>query len=80
MHTKNVKKGESGIPAGDPPPLLAIEIGTGGIQQVLIYHDGDAIEEQTEAHLLLAKIMAQLVLLDDAVRTAVRKIAEPESN
>jgi len=69
MLTKDVKNGESGISA-EGNPLLSIEIGADGIQRVLIFHDdGDGIDEQTEAHLLLAKIMSQMMLLDDAVKT-----------
>ncbi len=69
MLTKNVKSGERVLEAGNP--LLSIEIGAEGIQRVLIFHaDGDGIDEQTEAHLLLAQIMAQLMLLDDAVKSA----------
>jgi hypothetical protein len=69
MLTKNVKNSESGIlEAGDP--LLAVEIGTEGIQRVLVFHaDGDEIDEQTAAHLLLAKVMAQLMFLDDALKS-----------
>ena len=69
MDTKIVKTGESGV-ASEPQPLLAVEIGLEGIQRVLIYHSGKgAIDEQTEAHLLLARVMAQLMLLDDALRS-----------
>jgi hypothetical protein len=70
MLTKDVKNGESGILA-EGTPLLSIEIGAEGIQRVLIFHaNGDGIDEQTEAHLLLARIMPQMTLLDDAVKTA----------
>jgi hypothetical protein len=69
MLTKDVKNGESGILA-EGNPLLSIEIGADGIQRVLIFHaNGDGIDEQTEAHLLLARIMSQMMLLDDAVKT-----------
>ena len=70
MITKDVKNGESEfLEAGNP--LLSIEIGAEGIQRVLIFHaNGDGIDEQTEAHLLLARIMPQMTLLDDAVKTA----------
>jgi hypothetical protein len=79
MLTKNVKNSESGIlEAGIP--LLSIEIGAEGIQRVLIFYaDGDGIDEQTEAHLLLARIMPQMTLLDDAVKTASQAEA-PESS
>jgi hypothetical protein len=67
MDTKVIKR-KSGIPESEP--LLSVDIGRGGIQQVLIYHHGEGIDEQTEAHLLLAAITSQLVLLDDAVKSA----------
>ncbi len=47
---------------------------------MLIFHaDGDGIDEQTEAHLLLARIMPQMTLLDDAVKTA-SQAEVPESS
>jgi hypothetical protein len=70
MLTKDVRNSESEILEA-VAPLLSVEIGRGGIERVLIFRaGGDGIDEQTEAHLLLAKIMSQLVLLDDAVKTA----------
>jgi hypothetical protein len=76
MLTKSVKNGESGIlEEGDP--LLSIEIGAEGIQRVLIFHaGGDVIDEQTAAHLMLAEIMPQLMLLDGAAKTARREVSE----
>ena len=79
MLTKDVKNSESEILEADDP-LLSIDIGRDGIQEVRIFHaDGDRIDEQTEAHLLLARIMSQMMLLDDAVKTA-SQAEVPESS
>ena len=51
----------------EPEALLSLEISERGIRRVCIYAD-DA-DEQSAAHLLLAKVAPQLMLLQAALKT-----------
>jgi hypothetical protein len=48
--------------------LISVEIGPSGILRVYIISEEDGADEQAEAHRLLATVMPQLCLLDDALR------------
>jgi len=48
--------------------LISVEIGRQGILRVYVISDADGVDEQADAHRLLAQVMFQLMLLDDALR------------
>jgi len=48
--------------------LISVEIGRQGILCVYVISDADGVDEQADAHRLLAQVMFQLMLLDDALR------------
>lgn len=49
--------------------LISVEIGRDGILRVYVISDADRVDEQADAHRLLAQVMPQLMLLDDALRS-----------
>jgi hypothetical protein len=59
--------------------LISIEIGASGILRVYIISEKDGADEQAEAHRLLATVMPQLCILDDALRSPARP-ATPYTN
>jgi len=71
MQTEDTKKIDREIPQqGDA--LLSIEVGRDGIQRVFIYCEADELDKPTESHRLLARVMPQLALLNEAIRQVER--------
>lgn len=50
--------------------LIPVDIGRQGVQRVYIISNADGVDEQTDAHRLLAQVMPQLMLLDDALKSS----------
>lgn len=61
MKTENIK-------AADAAAEISIEISSAGVRRVLITTDPGDADGQTQAHLLLARVTPQLLLLDEALR------------
>jgi hypothetical protein len=68
MEIKNAESGPFEVPdVGNA--LISVEIGRQGILRVYVISDADGVDEQADAHRLLAEVMPQLMLLDDALRS-----------
>jgi hypothetical protein len=68
MEIKNAESGTLEVPeVGNA--LISVEVGRQGILRVYIISDADDVDGQTDAHRLLARVMAQLMLLDDALKS-----------
>jgi len=68
MEIKNAESGSYAAPE-QGTTLISVEIGRQGILRVFIITDADGVDEQADAHRLLAAVMPQLMLLDDALRS-----------
>ena len=55
-----------------------VEVGPHGVSRVFIVAVEDDIDAPAAAHRLLARLMAQLSLLNDAAKAAGKEIVEPE--
>jgi hypothetical protein len=68
MAIKNAEPGSYDAPE-EGAALVSVEIGRQGILRVYVISDADGVDEQADAHRLLAQVMPQLMLLDDALRS-----------
>jgi hypothetical protein len=68
MEIKNAESGTFDAPE-EGTALISVEIGRQGIQRVYVISDANGVDEQADAHRLLAQVMPQLMLLDDALRS-----------
>jgi hypothetical protein len=68
MEIKNAESGTFDAPEVGTV-LISVEIGRQGIQRVYVISDANGVDEQADAHRLLAQVMPQLMLLDDALRS-----------
>jgi len=68
MEIKNAESGSYDAPE-EGTALVSVEIGRQGILRVFIITDADGVDEQADAHRLLAQVMPQLMLLDDALKS-----------
>ena len=68
MEIKSAESGSYDTPE-EGTALISVEIGRQGILRVYVISDADGVDEQADAHRLLAQVMPQLMLLDDALRS-----------
>ncbi len=62
----------------EPKALLSLEISESGLRRVVVYADPGDPEEQTAAFALLARISAQLTLIDAVLKDSAAKAAEEQ--
>jgi hypothetical protein len=75
MEIKNAESGSYDAPE-EGTALISIEIGRQGILRVYVITDADGMDEQADAHRLLAQVIPQLMLLGDALRSEVPEVSK----